>query len=105
MNKKKILYIYLAVYIVGVIALSIGSEDTAPIPVYQAIFASIPASAVIVEWDMVYTMPLIIIESKKSAFYKRENRQKKKEKEKQNKKEKNELQMQKSFLVQHVVLQ
>ena len=54
---------------------------------------------------MVYTMPLIIIESKKSAFYKRENRQKKKEKEKQNKKEKNELQMQKSFLVQHVVLQ
>lgn len=48
MNKKKILYIYLAVYIVGVIALSIGSEDTAPIPVYQAIFASIPASAVIV---------------------------------------------------------
>lgn len=48
MNKKKLLTIYLIVYIIGVIALTIGGEDTAPIPIYQAIFASIPASAVIV---------------------------------------------------------
>lgn len=48
MNKKKLLIIFLIVYVIGVIALTIGGEDTAPVPIYQAIFTAIPASVVIV---------------------------------------------------------